>query len=73
MPNLKFGGLLLNELRELSCACFESFVSFEGEEDSGWGNGSETRSSCNVAAILGTWFKFSSRCVDRGPLLKDQR
>lgn len=70
MPNLKLGGRLLSVLRELSC--WEGGVGV-GVDEGSEVRGEETRTSCSVAAIFGTWVRFSRRCVERGPLLNDQR
>jgi hypothetical protein len=77
MPNLRFGGRLERVLSELSCDCGSCVLETGGEEgdgdESGAGTGSDTRSSWRVAAIFGTWIRFSNRWLERGPLLKDQR
>lgn len=84
MPNLRFGGRLERLLREESwpdilCGA-ATFPGLDGEEDvvvcgddSDEGTEEETRSSCSVAAILGTCVRFSRRWSDRGPLLKLHR
>ena len=74
MPSLRFGGLELKLLNELSCVgCGDdSSGGGRGKFDDACGGGG-ARSSWSVAAILGTWWRFSRRWCFRGPLLKDQR